>query len=101
MHDGRFEGRQIVARGWVAGHISQMSGPVVQAPLAGGMIRLRGPGGTRLWLVPELDLVVLRVGAEPVRGTPVDESLARTIINEMRDRPASGGSSLHDLVPGH
>jgi hypothetical protein len=101
MHDGRFEGRQIVARGWVAGHMSQISGPAIQAPMVGGMIRLRGAGATRLWLVPSLDLAVLRVSAAPAPGAPVDEALARTISNEVRDRPASGGSSLRDVVPGH
>lgn len=101
MHDGRFEGRQITPRGWVAGHLDQISGPSAQGPLVGGMIRLRGPGATRMWLVPSLDLAVLRVNATPVPGAPIDESLGRTISNELRDRPASGGSSLHDLVPGH
>jgi hypothetical protein len=101
MHDGRFEGRQVVQSGWVAAHMSQMSGSGVTPPLAGGMIRLRGPGATRLWLAPSLDLAVLRVNAAPPAGAALDESLARTIINEIRDRPASGGSSLHDLVPAH
>lgn len=101
MHDGRFEGRQVVQPGWVAAHLSQMSGSGVTPALAGGMIRLRGPGATRLWLVPSLDLAVLRVYAAVPAGAVVDESLARTIINEVRDRPASGGSSLHDLVPAH
>jgi hypothetical protein len=101
MHDGRFEGRQVVQVGWIAGRTSQLSGSDVQPPLAGGMMRLRGPGATRLWLVPGLDLAVLRVGPAPPRGSAVDESLARTIVNEVRDRPASGGSSLRDLVPAH
>jgi hypothetical protein len=55
----------------------------------------------RLWLAPRLDVAILRVAAAPPPGAPVDETLARTIISALRDRPATGGSSLNDLVPGH
>ncbi len=101
LHDGRFEGTQVVQAGWIARHSDQLYGPGDQLPAAAGLLTLRGPGSTRLWLAPRLDVAILRVAAAPPPGAPVDETLARTIIGTLRDRPATGGSSLNDVVPGH
>ena len=101
LHDGRFEGRQVVQRGWVERHIDQLSGPGSESPSADGVIRLHGPGATRLWLVPRFDVAILRVATAPPAGGAVDEALAHTIISTLRDRPVTGGASLNDLVPGH
>ena len=63
LHDGRFEGSQVVQAGL---------DPNALAPgdrLGGTPCRpngaLRGPGATRLWLVPRLDLAILRVAPAP------------------------------------
>ncbi len=101
LHDGRFEGTQIVQSGWIARHSSELFGPDVDSPVATGLRMLKGPGSTRLWMAPRLDVAILRVAGPPPPGTAVDETLARTIINTLRDRPATGGSTLNDLVPGH
>jgi len=101
LHDGRFEGTQVVQPGWVARHSSQLFGSGVQSPAATEFLTLHGPGSMRLWLAPHLDVVILRVAGAPPTGAAIDETLARTIINTLRDRPATGGSSLNDLVPGH
>jgi hypothetical protein len=101
LHDGRFEGTQVVQAGWIAQHSSQLYGPGAESAAATGVLTLRGPGSMRLWLAPRLDLAILRVAAAPPPGAAVDETLARTIIGTLRDRPATGGTSLNDLVPGH
>jgi hypothetical protein len=61
---------------------------------------LRGPGGTRLWLVPRLDLSILRIGVAETDMT--DETrLPNAVIRALRDRPPSTGVELRDLVPNH
>lgn len=101
LHDGRFEGTQIVQAGWIARHSSELFGPGVDSPVAPDLRMLNGPGSTRLWVAPRLDVAILRVAGPPPPGAAVDEALARTIINTLRDRPATGGNTLNDLVPGH
>jgi hypothetical protein len=101
LHDGRFEGTQIVPPGWIARYSPALFGRDVGFPAATGLASLRGPGSTRLWLAPRTDLAILRVAAAPPPGVAVDEALARTIINTLREHPSTGGSSLNDLVPGH
>ena len=92
---------QIVQSGWIVRHAGELFGGGVDSPITPELRSLRGPGSTRLWLAPRLDLVILRLAAAPPPGVAVDETLARTVINTLRDRPATGGSSLNDLVPGH
>jgi len=101
LHDGRFEGTQVVRAGWIPAELRLVTGAAPEPPGAGTLLTLRGPGATRLWLAPRLDLAILRAAAAPVAGAAVDESLGRTLINTLRDRPSSGGNSLNDLVPGH
>ena len=126
LHDGRFEGTQVVPSGWVArmlprreGGSEQMGWGLYPGSAAGGaepfasdgVYYLRGPGATRLWLVPRLDLAILRAtaggdgadGADGVDGGAAgDETrLPNRVIRAVRDRPQSGGVSLRDLVPGH
>jgi hypothetical protein len=102
LHDGRFEGTQVVPRGWVA-RLGTLPAPAGAEPFrAGEMFLLHGDGATLLWLSPRLDLLVLCVAAAPPPGVAVDETrLARMVTRSLRDLPATGGSSLNDLVPGH
>ena len=101
LHDGRFEGTQVVPPGWVARQSQPREASGAEPFAAADMYYLRGPGATRLWLAPRFDLAVLRVAAAPP-GAAVDETrLPNMIVRALRDRPASGGGSLNDLVPGH
>jgi hypothetical protein len=101
MHDGRFEGTQVVQPGWIPTHLPLVVGPEADTPAGRELIRLRGPGATRLWLVPRVDLIILRIADAPPAGSEVDESLARRVISTIKDHPATGGRSINDLVPGH
>lgn len=101
MHDGRFEGTQVVPAGWVQRLVQPRAADGAEPFAAAGIYSLRGPGATRLWLTPRLDLAVLRVAPVPP-GVAVDETLlVNIIVRALRDRPATGGGNLDDLVPGH
>jgi len=102
LHDGRFQGTQLVPSGWVArlGPTRPASGAEPFAP--GEMSVLRGSGATLLWLAPRFDLAILGVASAPPPGASVDETrLPRMIMRSLRDLPAGGGAGLNELVPGH
>ena len=101
LHDGRFEGTQVVPAGWVQRLVQSRAADGAEPFAAAGMYCLRGSGATRLWLAPRFDLAVLRVAPAPP-GVAVDETrLVNMILRALRDRPVTGGGSLDDLVPGH
>jgi hypothetical protein len=103
LHDGRFEGTQVVPSGWV----QRLPGPqaaVGAEPFADGtMYRLRGRGATRLWLSPRFQLAILCVAdASQAPALAADETrLPNMVIRALRDRPGASGTGLNDLVPGH
>jgi hypothetical protein len=73
-----------------------------------GVCFLRGPGQTRLWMVPRLDLALVLI-APPVTSTGAASATARAdetrlpnaIIRALRVLPVAGGTRLGDIVPGH
>jgi len=114
LHDGRFEGTQVVPRGWVqqlrptAKGVEQPGTGIYRRPVstsAEGFASddtffLRGPGGTRLWLVPRLDLSILLVSS-PGAGLADETRFPNAVVRALRDRPPSTGVELRDLVPNH
>jgi CubicO group peptidase (beta-lactamase class C family) len=101
LQDGRFEGAQIVPGGWVQRLRKAPEASGAEPFAADDVQMLRGPGATRMWLVPHLDLAVLYVG-DWSPGAAIDETrLPNTIIRALRDRQSPTGVSLNDLVPGH
>lgn len=58
-----------------------------------GVVRLEAAGKQRLWMIPSLKLVILRIGGEPAADQGWDEAMIPdNIIRGMRDwRPASTG----------
>jgi hypothetical protein len=121
LDDGRFEGTQVVPRGWVERMLRPVSadgqhgfGVELGAPAhdgaafaAAGVFWLRGPGHWRLWLVPPLKLAVLFGADAPKRSDaapPWDESsLPNLVIRTLPGVPAAtdDASMLQRLVPGH
>lgn len=123
MEGGRFEGTQIVAAQWLA----RMGTPLADdpgrgyglwlAPAARGaepfaaqrVVFLRGPGSTRLWLMPALDLAVLLVDDAQAAGKagvaavlPFDETRVPNLVTRaLRAQAVTGGQGLGELVPGH
>ncbi len=108
---GSFEGEQIVPAAWVAHLQRPLPGDATRglglhlAPqgfAARNVIVLRGPGHTRLWLVPALQLAVLRVEPQG-QGEWSEPAALDPFIRAVNDRDTSGaGADLLDrLVPGH
>lgn len=125
LDDGRFEGTDIVPRGWVAHMMRPLAADSTQGfgvelasaahseqPFAtNDVMFLRGPGHWRLWLMPGLKLAVLfgavssgsaADAALPSRAWD-DTRLPNLVIGAISDAPSprGGGSLLQQLVPGH
>jgi hypothetical protein len=62
-----------------------------------------GSGGNRLWLVPSMHLVILRMGQTKAHARDWDDSrIPNLVIRGARDyRPPQARSNLSDIVPGH
>jgi CubicO group peptidase (beta-lactamase class C family) len=121
LDDGRFEGTQVVPRGWVQRMLRPTSidgqhgfgvelAPAAQAGepfAAGGVFWLRGAARWRIWIVPPLRLVILFGADTPAASdarSPWDETrLPNLIIRAAADRPSpqNDASLLQRLVPGH
>jgi len=99
LHDGRFEGTQVVPRGWTARVPLQRIAPGAEPFADKDLTYLRGRGATRLWLSPRFDLAILSVSGT---AHSTDETrLPNMIVRALRERPGISGTSLDDLVPGH
>jgi CubicO group peptidase (beta-lactamase class C family) len=121
LADGRFEGTQVVPRGWVQRMLRPISidgqrgfgvelAPEAQGAepfAAGGVFWLRGAGHWRIWLVPPLRLAILfgaDASAKSGARSPWDETrLPNMVIRAAGDRPSpqNDASLLQRLVPGH
>jgi CubicO group peptidase (beta-lactamase class C family) len=120
IKDGNYRGDEIIHPGWVA----RMLVPAVGNESYGSYIRLgkgnvagtepyavddlfvvEGQGGNRLWLVPSMQLAILRMAPES-RGSPDfdDTRIPNLIIRGARDyQPpqARPGADISRMVPGH
>ena len=103
LHDGRFEGTQVVPSGWVQRLPRTQAGVGAEPFVDGAMYVLRGRSATRLWLSPRFELAILCVAdASQAPALALDETrLPNMVIRALRDRPGASGTSLNDLVPGH
>ena len=99
LHDGRFEGTQVVPPGWVQRLHPLRTAPGAEPFADRDMVYLRGQGATRLWLAPRFELAILSV-AGPT-AAPDETRLPNMIVRSLRERPGISGTSLNDLVPGH
>ena len=66
---------------------------------------LKGPGNTRLWLVPSMNLSVLMIGSRDKAGADWDDSrIPNLIIRGASDyvpKAAKPGADVSNLVPNH
>jgi CubicO group peptidase (beta-lactamase class C family) len=118
LRDGNYRGDEVIHPGWV----TLMRTPSRGDPRYGAYLRLgspaapgrepyaardlfavQGEGGNRLWLVPSLQIAILR--AAPVgRDADWDDSrIPNLIIRGARDYlpPAQPGADVSALVPAH
>ena len=111
---GRFEGDEVIAPKW----LSQLLAPAKGNPTYGAALKLKAtnsseayavPGvfevearGNRMWLVPSMELVILRTG-ERVGGGWDDSRIPNLIIRGARDYvpPQPRPGDLRSLVPNH
>ncbi len=107
--DGRFEGAELVPAPLVAALRSQGAALEAGSKASGAepfaardVVYLRGADRTRLWLSPQLQLVVLQVaGAAGANGWD-ETQLFNQIARAVTDRSAAAaGDLLHQLVPNH
>jgi hypothetical protein len=117
LDDGRFEGTEVVPTGWARAMLQPLPGDATRGygvwlaaaangaePFAApGVALLRGPGRTRLWLMPTLALAVLLVD-DPKRAEDprFDETrVPNLVIRSLREQQGAQASGLDALVPGH
>jgi hypothetical protein len=66
---------------------------------------LKGPGTTRLWLVPSLKLSILSVGSRDKAGKDWDDSrIPNLIVRDASDyvpKRAKPDANISNLVPNH
>jgi CubicO group peptidase (beta-lactamase class C family) len=120
VRDGNYRGEEVIRPGWV----SLMRTPArsdadygaylrVGARVAGGaepyaakdLFVVDGGGGNRLWLVPSLQLAVLRMTAPGARDASWDDTrIPNLIVRGARDylpAAAQPGADVSAIVPGH
>ena len=74
-----------------------------EAPATPDVFAVEGDGGNRLWLVPSLEIAILRIGRSADAGW--DEArIPNLIVRGARDFAATAappGPDVSALVPGH
>ena len=101
LHDGRFEGTQVIPKGWVQFAAKPHATSGAEPLAADDGYVLQGLALVRLWLMPRLDLAIVQVKAASSSTDQDETRLPNKIIRALRDRQAASGVSLNDLVPGH
>ena len=120
VKDGNYRGDEVIRPGWVA----RMLVPAKGNASYGSYVRLgkinasgtepyavddvfivEGKGGNRLWVVPSMHLVILRMGRLPRHATDWDDSrIPNLVIRGARDYlppQARPGADISKIVPGH
>ena len=118
LRDGNYRGDEVIRPGWVAllrapnptepryGAFVQLAAPGTpghEGYAARDLFVVSGAGGNRLWLVPSLDIAILRV-ATGVDAGWVETRIPNLILRGARDflpPPASADVDVSALVPGH
>ncbi|MEJ0038516.1 MAG: serine hydrolase [Gammaproteobacteria bacterium] len=123
VNDGKYEGEQVLPPGWVRA----MTTPSKANPRFGYQVwrgepfqpgedasepfvpddtfLLKGPGTTRLWLVPSLNLSILHIGSRDKAGPDWDDSRIPNLIvrgaSDYVPKAAKSGAAISNLVPNH
>jgi CubicO group peptidase (beta-lactamase class C family) len=118
LRDGNYRGDEVIRPGWV----TLMRAPSRGDPQYGAYLRLgspaapgsepyaardlfavQGEGGNRLWLVPSLQIAILRVAPVGRAADWDDARIPNLIIRGARDYlpPPQPGADVSALVPAH
>lgn len=121
VKDGNYRGEEVIHPGWVARMLVPAKGNAdygsyvrlgkanvagTEPYVVGDVFAVDGKGGNRLWVVPSMHLVILRMGSLKGRAAADwdDARIPNLIIRGASDyRPAPGrsGVDLSTIVPGH
>ena len=118
LRDGNYRGAELIRPGWV----TLMRAPARGDPRYGAFVQLASPpapghepyaardlflvggtGGNRMWLVPALQLAIVRIAPDTDAGWD-DSRIPNLIIRGARDYvppAAQPGADVSGLVPGH
>ena len=117
-NDGKYEGEPVLPPGWVRAMANPRFGYQVWRgePFQPGedasepyalddTFLLKGPGTTRLWLVPSMKLSILLVGSRDKAGGDWDDSRIPNLIvrgaSDYVPKAAKSGADVSNLVPNH
>jgi CubicO group peptidase (beta-lactamase class C family) len=120
IKDGNYRGDEVIRPGWVAhmlvpAHGNETFGSYIRVGKSNGsgaepyatedLFIVEGNGGNRLWLIPSMQMSILRMGPAPAQAADWDDArIPNAIIRAARDyqQPAvRSGSDISRLVPGH
>jgi CubicO group peptidase (beta-lactamase class C family) len=118
LRDGNYRGDEVIRPGWVTlmrapsrgdpqyGAYLRVGYPVApgREPYAArDLFAVQGEGGNRLWLVPSLQIAILRTAPAGRDADWDDARIPNLIIRGARDYlpPAQPGADVSALVPAH
>lgn len=120
VKDGNYRGEEVIRPGWVARmlvpakgntaygsyvRLGKVNPPGAEPYAVGDLFVVAGNGGNRMWVVPSMHLVILRMGRLPRRASDWDDSrIPNLVIRGARDSvPAQArpGTDISKIVPGH
>ncbi len=120
VRDGNYRGAEVIRPGWVTFMRTPARGDsdygaylTVGSRVAGGaepyaahdLFVVDGGGGNRLWLVPSLQLAILRMAIPGARDQSWDDTrIPNLIVRGARDYlppAAQAGADVSAIVPGH
>ena len=119
IKDGNYRGDEVIRPGWIAhmlvpAHGNQTFGSYIRVgknnvtgaePYATqDLFIVEGNGGNRLWLIPSMQMSILRMGPAPQQATDWDDArIPNAIIRGARDykQPVGSAADISRIVPGH
>lgn len=123
VNDGKYEGEQVLPPGWVhammtpskanprfgyqvwRGEPFQPGQDASEPYVLDDTFILKGPGNTRLWLMPSMSLRILLVGTRDKVGRDWDDSRIPNLIvrgaSDYVPKAAKSGVDVSNLVPNH
>jgi CubicO group peptidase (beta-lactamase class C family) len=120
IKDGNYRGDEVIHPGWMARmlvpahgnesygsyiHLGKGNAAGTEPYATDDLFVVEGEGGNRLWLVPSMQLAILRMAPEPHGSRDFDDKrIPNLIIRGARDyQPpqARPGADISRMVPGH
>ena len=123
VNDGKYEGEEMLRPGWVQamrtpskanprfgyqvwrGEPFQQGQGASEPYVLDDTFVLEGPGNTRLWLMPSMNLRILLVGSRDKPGQDWDDSRIPNLIvrgaSDYVPKAAKSGADVSNLVPHH